>query len=161
MNEDIDSIVSGHGQIMVDRTAGIVAADIRNIIGHQEQLSNPEQVGSGLVGVVPLSETTIARKRAAGARAAETPRYLTGRLLNSIREYEFGDLTALVQPDAPYAEEQQLGLPSNGIKPLAARPFFGISDRALASAKTECEKIATKMVAALDKVTIQADMTVA
>ena len=173
MSDDLDIILKEYGQQMVNRTADLIAADGQAIIANQEVLVNPEQEGSPRVDVDSVTDNSKRRSVKNWAERngwsypyPDVPRYATGALMKSIRS-EYGDFTAAAGTDVPYARDQQEGNSNawtdeegNKAKGAAARPFLGVSDRALKQATAECQKIAEQFIAATNGITIRAEITI-
>jgi hypothetical protein len=152
-----DQIVNEHGQQMVAEASGIVAKDIRDIIMQGEQFASREPaVGADLGTVIPLSDMRVGMKEALGYAQPELPRYGTGELVNSITA-EIGELQAVIQPLAlEKAEAMQFGAASGWLDEYGnpggktpARPFFGVSRRAVEGVEQMMERVGARMVAAL------------
>jgi hypothetical protein len=122
-----------------------IREDIKTIFLAEEQFdSSDPEIGASLAGVEPLTPRTIAIKRAGGY--PETPRVRTGMLMNSIADY-YGELDAevFVAGSEDKARVQQYG-EGNTI----ARPFFGVSARALTAIDAELQSRGAILVQQLD-----------
>lgn len=157
MNE-ADKIVSDHGQQMVADAAALIGQDIRDIIMRAEDLVAPEMVGSELTATTPQEELRIAQLTALGRPYPSTPRFNTGFMISKLKS-EIGELKAdLFFPGGLEREvvlEQQYGSAGTSADgrwpfPVPARPFFGISRRALDGVEQMMERAGAKLVAALE-----------
>ncbi len=162
----LEQVVEQREQRMIERCAATIATDIAAILDNGEQFGSPSPaVGEGLVPVTPLSPARLRVKRAHGW--PDTPRVKTGDMRDSIGA-EAGNLIAVVDvqsdPDKataqndgstePWTDEDGVVVNIDGSEPTPARPFWGISDRALKACDQVVAEEGEKMVRELDAVTL-------
>lgn len=139
---------------LVDDSAGIIRDDIRSILANQEALTSPEAIGSpiGVADDTAEKQSGTRRrnvtKRKLGLGGIGIPRVSSGRLLQGVEFRPAGEdraVVAVAGSVSAAAETQQRGggawTDEEGIpsKRTFARPFFGVSDRALKAVDTNLQ----------------------
>jgi hypothetical protein len=152
---DARQIVSVAEREILKSATKEIREDIKTIFLAEEQFdSSDPEIGASLAGVEPLAPRTIAIKRAGGYPM--TPRVRTGMLMNSIADY-YGELDAEV---FVAGSEEKARVQQEGEGRTIARPFFGVSGRALANIETNLQAQGEKLIAQLNSLQWTEQVTV-
>lgn len=131
--------------------ASDIAIDNRNILdsGKMFNSSDPE-IGAALEDVTPLAARTIKIKRDLGAPYPMLARVRTEAMRDSIEPSSVGGgRAAVVVEDDVKSQFQQ-----------STRPFFGVSESALAKTQERCDEAAERIVNQLQGFTATVKITV-
>ena len=143
--ENLDAMIDRAGESIVKEGVAILLTDVHDVFAGRQEYDSAE-MGASLSGTKPLAEHTVNIKREAGSPTPDLPRVRFGGLIGSLSA-EFGGLTGEVSMED---DDEKM------IYQMETRPFFGvISKRALDKIETAAKATLEKMVAELDRQTLQ------
>lgn len=164
---DINIIFRDTMRSMVGELSDAVLVDIQDIFVNEEMFDSPEPpIGAGLMPVLELSNKRIGVKTAWGYLVPSKPRVASEKLFDSIDAVVIDDTSAQVFTDNEAAETQQKGGGAwvdefgSAAKHTPARPFFGVSDRALGKVNKSVEQFGEQLVRELDGLTAVSRFTI-
>ena len=153
---------------MVQESAQLISDDINAIVLNKEDLSSPDMIGSELQSTTPQEQIRVDQLKAMGRPLPETPRYNTGFMLSQLKtELDNGSAKIFFPSGLEEAVviEQQEG--SQGTSkdgrwpfPVPARPFFGVSERALDGVQKIVDKAGEAITSALDSSVTRVTITI-